>query len=171
MVFVTSCSALRNLAGLQHHQMASSYKNLTQLTTNLHPRAIINPSAIFQTSSNFNFSLLSNFPISFEICSILPRARKKKKKNSNTFQKWIEFFLRARAIVENRRKTFEIKRYAKSSTEEASGWSIHRLSEAKCQKLRENEKAATEASLIQINRPRFARGRFLRLDWEGSKRR
>lgn len=99
MVFVTSCSALRNLAGLQHHQMASSYKNLTQLTTNLHPRAIINPSAIFQTSSNFNFSLLPNFPISFEICSILPRARKKKKKNSNTFQKWIEFFLGARAIV------------------------------------------------------------------------
>ena len=36
---------------------------------------------------------------------------------------------------------------------------------------RKSSRGSTEASLIQINRPRFARGRFLRLDREGSKRR
>lgn len=135
-------------------------RNLTRLTTNL--RAYFEPLPRF-----------SNFPISFKISTVLHTQKKERKLRIKRFKnEWNFFFEQSNIRDKKKRELSQDLDYPKFSTEEASRWPIHfrKVSEETKGK-RKSSRGSTEASLIQINRPRFARGRFLRLDREGSKRR
>lgn len=157
VVFVTSCSALRNLAGL------ATPPDGVDLGIWLDSRPIFERILnLFLVSPIFQFRL--KFPSFF--------TRKKKLRIKRFKNGWNFFFEQSNIRDKKKRELSQDLDYPKFSTEEASRWPVHfrKVSEETKGK-RKSSRGSTEASLIQINRPRFARGRFLRLDREGSKRR